>query len=144
MSKRVPTYRSHKASGQAVVTINGKDHYLGKFGSRDSHLKYAEIISQWQSEQTSALKDLKIRQLTVFYWRHAKSYYVKDGNPSGHLHVVRNALKYLNEECRDLRAVEFGPKRLIRFRDSLIARDHARKYINDLISVIKRMVLPTI
>jgi len=139
MSKRIPRYRFHKASGQAVVTIDGKDHYLGKFGSKDSHQKYAEIISQWQSEQTSAFKDLKVRQLTVFYWRHAKAYYVKNGQPSGHLHIVKNALKYLNAECRDLLAVEFGPKRLIRFRDSLIGRGHSRKYINDLLSVVKRM-----
>lgn len=30
---RIPSYRLHKPSGQAVVTINGKDIYLGRFDS---------------------------------------------------------------------------------------------------------------
>lgn len=28
-SLRVPKCRRHKPTGQAVVTLNGKDHYLG-------------------------------------------------------------------------------------------------------------------
>jgi hypothetical protein len=31
-STRVPSYRLHKPTGLAVVTIHGKDHYLGKHG----------------------------------------------------------------------------------------------------------------
>lgn len=27
-------YRRHKASGQAIVSIQGKDHYLGPFGTK--------------------------------------------------------------------------------------------------------------
>ena len=30
----VPTYRKHKATGQAVVALNGKDVYLGRFKSK--------------------------------------------------------------------------------------------------------------
>jgi hypothetical protein len=33
---RKPSYRLHKRTGQAVVTIDGKDIYLGKHGSRPS------------------------------------------------------------------------------------------------------------
>ena len=31
ISVRTPTYRRHKPTGKAVVTIDGRDHYLGKF-----------------------------------------------------------------------------------------------------------------
>jgi hypothetical protein len=31
---RTPSYRRHKPTGQAVVTIHGRDFYLGRFGSR--------------------------------------------------------------------------------------------------------------
>jgi hypothetical protein len=34
--KSLPSYRRHKASGQAVVALNGKDHYLGPHGSKVS------------------------------------------------------------------------------------------------------------
>ena len=33
---RTPSYRPHKPTGQAVVTLNGRDFYLGRFGSPES------------------------------------------------------------------------------------------------------------
>jgi hypothetical protein len=32
VSTRIPSYRLQKPTGQAVVTLSGKDVYLGKFG----------------------------------------------------------------------------------------------------------------
>lgn len=49
---RIPSYCHHKASGQAVVRIDGKDHYLGAFGSADSHEKYARLLAEWRSNET--------------------------------------------------------------------------------------------
>ena len=34
MSVRIPKYRLHKASGQALVAINGRRIYLGKTGPK--------------------------------------------------------------------------------------------------------------
>jgi hypothetical protein len=45
--KRVPGYRLHKASGQAVVTVRGKDHYLGKHGTAKSNAEYDRIIAEY-------------------------------------------------------------------------------------------------
>jgi hypothetical protein len=33
---RVPSYRRHKPTGQAVATINGQDIYLGKWNTATS------------------------------------------------------------------------------------------------------------
>ncbi len=43
LSKSLPKYRKHRASGQAVVTIAGVDHYLGPtaLSSAPSHSKTA-------------------------------------------------------------------------------------------------------
>src|SRR5262245_56130315 len=41
---RVPSYRHHKATGQARVTIEGRDHYLGKFGTAESRARYQRLI----------------------------------------------------------------------------------------------------
>ena len=46
-SKRVPTYRHHKPSGQAVVTLDGRDHYLGKHGTEASKQEYDRLIAEW-------------------------------------------------------------------------------------------------
>jgi len=40
-ARPVRKYAQHKASGQARVTVNGKDHYLGPYGSPESGRRYA-------------------------------------------------------------------------------------------------------
>jgi hypothetical protein len=43
-----PAYRLHKARHCAVVTLNGKNHYLGPWQSPESHEKYARLIAEWR------------------------------------------------------------------------------------------------
>jgi hypothetical protein len=33
---RIPSYRLHKASGRAAVTLGGRHYYLGKHGTPES------------------------------------------------------------------------------------------------------------
>ena len=40
LTNSVPKYRKHRASGQAVVTLNGRDHYLGPHGTKASRIEY--------------------------------------------------------------------------------------------------------
>ena len=46
-SARIPSYRHHKPTGQAVVTLNGKDHYLGLWGTAASRAEYDRLIGEW-------------------------------------------------------------------------------------------------
>ena len=43
----VPSYRLHKQSGQALVTLNGRDVLLGKHDSPDSRQEYNRVIAEW-------------------------------------------------------------------------------------------------
>jgi hypothetical protein len=43
-SLRVPSYCRHKPTDQAVVTINGRDIYLGKWNSTASKNEYGCIL----------------------------------------------------------------------------------------------------
>lgn len=45
LTNSAPKYRHHP-TGQAVVTIDGKDFYLGKFGTADSKAMYARLIAE--------------------------------------------------------------------------------------------------
>ena len=40
----VPSYRLHKPTGRAVVTIDGRDHYLGKHGTPESLRHYRVLM----------------------------------------------------------------------------------------------------
>ena len=42
----VPSYRLHKASGQARTIVNGRHIYLGKYGSPESRQQYARILAE--------------------------------------------------------------------------------------------------
>ena len=44
---RIPQLSLHKASGKAVVRLNGRDHYLGVFGSPDAKIAYDRLIAEW-------------------------------------------------------------------------------------------------
>ncbi len=46
-TSRVPSYRRHKSTGQAVVTISGRDIYLGKWNSTASKAEYDRLIAEF-------------------------------------------------------------------------------------------------
>jgi hypothetical protein len=99
---RVPKYRRHKPTDQAVVTLNGKDHYLGRWNSKTSRAAYERIVGEWlASDRTLRANDgeLSVAELCRAYLTFAKGYYRKDGKVTG-----------TNRACR-LLAVRSGPKR---------------------------------
>jgi hypothetical protein len=52
----VPSYRLHKQSGQAVVTLHGKDCLLGKFGSASSKAEYRRLTAEWLATKSGPVK----------------------------------------------------------------------------------------
>ncbi len=47
LSQAVPRYQKHRATGQAVVRVNGRDYYLGPHGTKASRLEYDRLIGEW-------------------------------------------------------------------------------------------------
>jgi hypothetical protein len=43
----IPKYRRHRATGQAIVTLNARDLYLGPYNSKASHELYDRLIKEW-------------------------------------------------------------------------------------------------
>ena len=102
LTKLVPSYRHHKVSGHAVVTLGGKDHYLGPHGSDESRARYNQLVAEWltthrrsTSESITGPSDLTIAELIAAYWQHAQSYYVKNGKPTGEIGNLRDAIRPL-------------------------------------------------
>jgi len=52
-TSHIPKYRHHKAKNLAVVSIDGRDIYLGEFDSPVSHEKYRRTVAEWLSAKDS-------------------------------------------------------------------------------------------
>ena len=144
----VPSYRLHKASGQARTIINGKHIYLGKFNSQESRRKFARIlaesaqpsISEPELERSSKQNLFLVSEVIVKYLEFAETNYVQDGAPGKEFYAMIEALKPVNELYGDLYADDFGPLKLKSIRQHLIDRDLCRTEINKRIGRIKRVL----
>jgi hypothetical protein len=113
LTNSVPKYRKQRASGQAVVTLNGRDHYLGAWKSKASRIEYDRPIGEWSQNGRCLPKelqnDLTVSELIVAYWRHAQAYYVKDGRATDEQAGVKSAMRHLCELHGHRAVSEFGP-----------------------------------
>lgn len=148
-----PSYQLHKATGQGKVRIDGRDHYLGTYGTPESRERYDDLIAEWLTRQDVTRCRLAVDDLCVLYLDHASSYYLKAGQPTGEIHGIRAAVRLLVEFCGRTRARDFGPRQLRLFRDSLIEQQDARlrddseaerrtlsrQYINKLLGKVVRI-----
>ncbi len=93
-----PAYQKH-ASGQARVTIKGKDHYLGKYGSPESKARYEKLVrrhlaNRLRDEMASSVAlvtDITVNEAAVRYLAHAEQYYVKNGVVTNQVRMIRLA-----------------------------------------------------
>jgi len=139
---RIPAYRLHRPSGQAVVRIDGKDFYLGRYGTVESRAEYDRVIAEWLAagRMVPATRcDLTIAELCLRYWRFAKSYYTVDGKPTGSLDRVKVAIRTLKDTYAHTLAKDFGPLALQAIQQKLAASGRCRRYCNHIVDQIKRI-----
>ncbi len=148
-ASRVPSYCCHKASGQAVVRIDGRDHYLGAYGGRESHEHYARLIAEWTlNEPKQAVRAptlmareshvVSIAELIRRYRHFAETYYVRDGHPTTEITSMRYSLRALRQLYGSLPACEFGPLALKSVRQHWIDQGLCRTHINARVNRVKR------
>src|SRR5262245_33058995 len=81
----VPSYRQHKSTGQAVVTLNGKDIYLGRYGAEESKAEYDRVIAEWLArgrQLPTSDSGLTINEVILAYIGYASGYYNAGGETS--------------------------------------------------------------
>jgi integrase len=144
-SVRLPKYRLHKGSGQAVVTLSGRDFYLGPYHSSTSRTEYDRLTAEWlaHGRRTPGHRgyagDLSVNELLAAYWQYAQSYYVKGGEPTSELSYIRVALHYLRGLYGQTPVAELGPLALKAVRQCMIDSDVSRGVINGCVGRIKRV-----
>jgi integrase len=117
---RTPKLRRHKATGQAVVTLNGHDHYLGVWPKTSrtapAHVRqaYDRLIAEWlRNGRQSArpqMDTLTIAEAIARFWQHVETHYRRpDGTPTNEVNDYRLTLRPLNHLYADTPAGDFGP-----------------------------------
>ena len=79
-STKIPSYRLHKPSGRGVVTLNGRDIWLGKHGTPDSRERYDRAVNEWLANgrrpvRTTTTEDMTIVELVTSFWPHVEETY---------------------------------------------------------------------
>lgn len=146
---RIPSYRRHRASGQAVVTLSGRDHYLGPHGSKTSIVEYDRLVAEWLATRRTltpgggeqGASGVTIDQLVHAFWQHAKRFCVRpDGLPTGETENYRNALRPLRRMYGGMLIGAFSPLKLKALREHFIKRGWSRGYINHQIGRVRSMI----
>lgn len=164
----VPGYLFHRARGVAYVNMNGKVIYLpGEYGSKESRAEYDRLIALWtlsgrqlpdqlapaptQPTAASILQaalpvlsgpvrtSLTVAELADAYLTYCESYYVKDGQQTTQVRIVRDALKILLHLFAATPVTEFGPLKLGVVCDAMIAKKWCRTTVIKHLGAIKAM-----
>lgn len=146
--KTSPSYLLHKPSGQARVRINGKDIYLGPHNSPESWQKYHRLLAEYSTSESRTVvvnteQRLCVAALVAKYVEFAKVHYSRNGDEKYRIKAaIRPLVKLYGATAVD----EFSPKKLKAVRQQMINCGNARtgdplarKYVNQLIAVVKRI-----
>jgi integrase len=146
----VPKYRHYKPKDLAVVRIDGRDYYLGKYNSPESKERCHRFLAEHAvsgrvppasvKEQSENNADgLTVADLILAYDNHVEAYYVKDGTPTTEVLVIRKALGIVRKLYAETSASDFGPLALRACQEDMIVRGWSRKSINRQIIRIRAM-----
>ena len=138
----VPGYRKHR-SGQARVTINGRDYYLGPYGTIASKREYDRIVAEYLASGRSPTFGATPDQITMAsvmnaYRVYAKQYY--GVGPSSEWHRIKLAYRPLKALYASRNATEFGPTEFKAVRQRMIDAGGSRTGINAQMKRIVRMM----
>jgi integrase len=138
-----PSYRQHKPSGQAVVTLSGKDHYLGRYDSPESHQRYDELVAQWLATGRKPLSrpgaGITINELADRYQEFAGIYYRKHQIPTSEVGNVKYALKHLRDLFGSEPAAEFASEKLEVVQNATIQAGLCLNECNRRVKILKRL-----
>jgi integrase len=142
--RKPPKYRLHKSSGQAVVTLSGKDFYLGRHRSEISRREYDRLVGEWLANGRRLVLEedsfeISVGDLILRYWEFCQDYYVKNGKPTSEQGHVKQALRIVRHLYGHTMVRDFGPRALKNCREDYLAAGQSRQKINQNVCRVRRM-----
>jgi integrase len=138
----IPSYRRHRASGHAVVTLNGRDIYLGRHGSPQSRAEYDRVVNEWLAlgRHLPDRCDGESGEWLVKELIHGYRAYVIANSSDYEVEKLAYALKPVRKMYGDTPASKFGPVAFQAVRQSMIDAGLGASTIRQRLGIIKRMV----
>ena len=147
--KPAPKYRHYKPKDLGVVRIDGRDHYLGKYGTPESYEKYHRLLAERYAHgpatplgarKLGAAEPLTMTEVCVRYYRHCEQYYVKNGEATNQVRMIRLSLKVLRSLYGSTLAKDFGPLALEACQAEFVRQGLSRREVNRRVSLIKQAI----
>ena len=147
MSKpKLPSYRLHKSTGQAVVTLGKKDYYCGKFGTDESIAEYEQLLARWlmrnykpappveveTEQQEQQPENITVADAAKRYREHVAS--CRSKVEQAH---VKGMLKAVEKLYSHKRTANIGPAQLRRIRRLMLSQNWCQNYVNQQIGRVK-------
>jgi len=129
-SPSIPKMTRHKATGQARVRIDGRDFYLGRYGTEQSRQAYERIITEWLAAGRK-LADARtapsqtVTEIVVTFVERAEGRYSTEA-----MHQIKAAMRPLRRVYGDSPASTFGPKSLKTVRAEFVEAGLSRITVN--------------
>ena len=151
-ANHVPTYRLHKQSGQAVVTIGGRDKLLGPYDTPASREAYNQRVAEWfavgrspaaleaRQDAAAAPEGVNVEQVIAAFWKHAQTHYRrKDGQATGEAENFLPSLRVLRKLYGTTPAAAFNARALKACRAEMVAADLCRNVVNRRVGRIRQV-----
>lgn len=138
--RRVPGYRLHKASGQAVVVLSGRSYYLGAYGSPESRKLYERRIAEWLQHkqappEVANVRGLSVSEVILAYLRSIEGRYSPKQDDR-----IKRSLALVRRLYGDARVDSFGGRALKTVRAEMVRQGLVRRHINHRVGTIKAWV----
>jgi integrase len=150
-SAKIPSYRLHSQSGQAIVTLTDglggrRDVLLGKYDTPESRVEYSRVIGEWEArgrrlyDQADEEPDaLSVNELMVAFLEHAERHYRRaDGTNTSELRDYKLSNRPLRELYGTLPVAKFSPLKLKAVRQKMIDAGLSRNVVNQRVGRLVR------
>ena len=136
-----PKYRKHRSTGQAVVTICGRDHYL-VLRHKGSRVEYDRLIGEWLAAGRQLPRttfDRTVTEILARFWEFAEQHYRKGECADRRTRKRSLRIGALAARYGEILATDFGPLALKTVREDMLASGLCRNVINQRVGIIKRV-----
>lgn len=140
--RKPPSYpKKPHSSGQARITVDGKDYYLGRWGTPESRAAHARFVLDWVARKGPPIdiKKATISSVCDSYLNYAKTYYVKRERPTGEYHKIKHITETIKGLFGSYPIGEFRQDSLKALRAHWVEKPCSLNVVNQYVKVVVRM-----